>query len=88
MAYETPITTYPASEKFQNIMSYADLSSLPSFSIDNTPSKADNETLTESAVMTENETHIKPQYKYRLNNEEIDLPTSSNEEEKKSLNIN
>lgn len=61
MAYETPITTYPASEKFMNLMTYTDLSSLPSFSIDNTPSKADNnEILTESAVMTENETHIKP----------------------------
>ena len=36
--------------------------------------------------MTENESHIKPEYKYRLNNEEIDLPTSSNEEEKKNMN--
>lgn len=41
--------------------------------------------MNESAIMTENESHIKPEYKYRLKNEEIDLPTSSNEEEKKNL---
>lgn len=69
-------------------MVYEDLSNIPSFSSDNTPMKSlNNEVLTESAVMTENESHIKPEFKYRLNNEEIDLPTSSNEEEKKNLSL-
>lgn len=87
MAYETPLTTQPVSEKFQNLMAYTDLSNLAPLSLENTPSKTENnEILTESAVMTENETHIKPQFKYRLNIEEIDLPTSSNEEEKKNFN--
>lgn len=77
MAYEVPITAYPVCERFQNLLTYDDLSNLPSFSTTDTPNKTNPEVLTESAIMTENETHVKPQYKYKLNNEEIDIPSSS-----------
>lgn len=61
-------------------MIYEDLSTLPSYSTNNTPSKSTTnliEAMTESAIMTENESHIKIQRKLRQNNEEIDIPTSS-----------
>ena len=61
-------------------MIYEDLSTLPSHSTNNTPSKSTTnliEAMNESAVMTENESHIKIQRKLRQNTEEVDIPTSS-----------
>eukprot|EP00347_Sterkiella_histriomuscorum_P009398 403341366 len=90
MAYEVPITAYPVSERFQNLMIYEDLSTLPSYSTNNTPSKSTTnliEAMTESAIMTENESHIKIQRKLRQNNEEIDIPTSSQEEDKRNSSL-
>lgn len=60
MPYEVPIAVYPVSERFTNIMKYQDLSGLCSISTDNTPAKIVTDISTESAIMTENETHIKP----------------------------
>ena len=77
MAYEVPVFVYPVSERFANSMKYEDLSSLPCDSTSITPVKIIADISTESAIMTENETHVKPQYRYKLRNEEIDFPSSS-----------
>ena len=86
MPYEVPLMVEPLWERFQDLLKYEDLSSLPIPSTITTPLKRDNEYVIESAIMTETESCIMFKQKYILNNnEEIDFPSSSQEEDRKSV---